>query len=142
MPRECASSVDLYTLRADYAASGGAVHPNLELVSQINFPIAYTLVGVHLSTSYTNLADAYPGGVFLIVGLDVPDLRVTSSIKAVAAHIMFGSGFQTCDDWISFDDYGIEVPPRTPISFYGFGSPTPSALVRLFSIACLHMLRR
>lgn len=135
-------SVDLYALVANYAASGGAVFPQLELIVSIDFPIHYSLVGVHFATTYTNISTAEPGGIFIIINQTVPRLAISPTIRAVASQIMFGLDFTQADDWISFGDYGIDIPPRTPISLYGFGQTAASPLVRLFSVAALQLVAK
>lgn len=133
-------SVDLFCLVADYPASGGAVFPQLELITTIDFQIPYALVGCHFSTTVVNASSTEPSGVFLVVGQTTPRLAISPTMRAVASHIMFGLDFAFSDDWISFGKFGIDIPARTPVSLYGFGQTAASPLVRLLSTAALQLI--
>ncbi len=134
-------STDLFCLVADYPASGGAVFPQLELITTIDFQIRYALVGCHFSTTVVNASSAEPSGVFLVVGQTTPRLAISPTMRAVASHIMFGLDFAFTDDWIDFGkgNFGIDIPPHTPVSLYGFGQTAASPLVRLISTAALYL---
>ncbi len=132
--------MELFTLDADYAASGGAVFPEVELLDRISFEKPYALVGLHLSSSGFNLNTVAPVGVYVLVDQTRPRLTLSNSIRSIGSHVSFGGQATGQSTWIGFGQHGLRIPPGSSLALYGFGQTAASPLTRVFAIAALQLI--
>ena len=113
-----------FFLFGSLVANGTAVYPEFQLVDTIKFQQAYDLVGVYLSSTVQPPGNT-AGGTIIVIGTNLPLVRLSESVRVIASQLSAGAGFVTTDfertSMLDFDRYCVNVRAGESISLYMSG---------------------
>ncbi len=128
---------EIFTLSAQVAAFAPAVSfPSVERQDSFVASVPYVLTGCHFSGAFLKNAGVL-GMIAIIVGNGELRLSITPNSGVLAAFDCFKQAFVTMDDFITFSDGGILLPPGKRVSLY-FGATTGGGST-IISTACLYL---
>lgn len=131
-----------FVLSGSRLANGTQAYPLFELMDSIVFERPYTLNGLYLTSSVFP-DGSLAAGVIVVFGQNQPVVRLTPSVRVLAAHLARGAGLSTNFDRgsrLDFNAWPLRIAAGEPIGLYVSG--VHLALTQAFATCNLHLVPR
>jgi len=145
----CVRPVEFKTLFGRFQPDAGTatIYPSLRLISTLQIPQPYALVGLQLSSSLV-IYGANFGGFFIVIGQTLAQLSVSQALNSPMSHITQPNSLTgppavaiptSKVTSLSFGQFAYPLPAQTPISLYAFADATAGN--DLFAVCSLQLAR-